>query len=58
MIRAVAMANGLLAGLFLTVAHADTLTLSDGSILNGKIERIEGGEITLNTAYAGKITVT
>ncbi|MEZ5274907.1 MAG: DUF481 domain-containing protein [Opitutaceae bacterium] len=44
-------------GLFLAQAGADTLTLSDGSILNGQIVRIEGGEITLSTAYAGELKV-
>jgi hypothetical protein len=56
--RAFATAICLLAGFVPTKTSADTLTLSDGSVLNGQIERIEGREIVLNTAYAGKITVT
>lgn len=47
----------LAAGLAANQAQADTLTLSDGSVLNGQIIRIGGGEITLSTAYAGEITV-
>ncbi len=56
-IRALAACLCLLAGFSATRAYADTLTLSDGSILNGQIVRIEGGDIILSTAYAGEITV-
>ena len=55
--QTIATALLLLAGLLPTAVHADTLTLADGSILNGQIDRISGGEITLNTAFAGIITV-
>jgi len=47
----------LFAGFAATEIRADTLTLSDGSILNGQILSIEGGKIVLNTAFSGEITV-
>jgi len=55
--RNLAAAILLLTGLALSYVQADTLKLTDGSVLNGQIDRIEGGNITLNTAYAGIITV-
>jgi len=56
-IRAFALSLCLPGGFLSSRALADTLTLSDGSVLNGQIVRIEGGEIILSTSYAGKITV-
>jgi len=56
-IRTLAVALCIPAGFVATRTLADTLTLSDGSVLHGQIERIEGGEIVLSTAYAGEITV-
>jgi hypothetical protein len=56
-IRALALSLCLLGGFLSGRAFADTLTLSDGSVLNGRIVRIEGGEIILSTSYAGEITV-
>lgn len=56
--RFIAFAILLLSGLAATAAQADTLKLTDGSVLNGQILSIGGGEITLSTAYAGEITVT
>jgi len=56
-IRALATFLCMLAGFAATEANADTLTLSDGSVLHGQIIRIEGGDIILSTAYAGEITV-
>lgn len=56
--RFIAFAILLLSGLAATAVQADTLKLTDGSVLNGQIVSIGGGEITLSTAYAGEITVT
>lgn len=56
--RFIATAILLLTGLAATAVQADTLKLTDGSVLNGQITRVEGGDITLSTAYAGEITVT
>ena len=55
--HAFALSLCLLGGFLSNRALADTLTLSDGSVLNGQIIRIEGGEIILSTSYAGEITV-
>lgn len=36
---------------------ADTVTLKDGSVVNGVITRIEGGSIHLTTSFAGSIAI-
>lgn len=38
-------------------ARADTVTLKDGSVVHGKILKIEGGVITLSTGFAGDLAI-
>lgn len=39
------------------VAQADTVTLKDGSVLNGTLQSINGGTLVLETSYAGTLKV-
>jgi len=36
---------------------ADTINLKDGSLLHGKVTKIDAGKLTLSTTYAGAITI-
>lgn len=36
---------------------ADTVTIKDGSKLVGTVTKIGAGSVTLDTAYAGKLTI-
>lgn len=40
-----------------SVLVADTVTVKDGSKLVGTVTKIDAGSVTLETAYAGKITI-
>lgn len=48
---------GAVATLLVSAAQADVIVTKDGSSINGKILGIEGGKITVQTDFAGKITV-
>lgn len=39
------------------VAQADTVTLKDGSVLNGTVKSLSAGTLTLETAYAGTLSI-
>ena len=41
----------------LSTAAADTVTLKDGSLLKGKIKRVENGELILDTDYADDVSI-
>jgi hypothetical protein len=41
----------------ITVLSAGKIETKDGSVINGKILSVEGGVISIQTAYAGKIEV-
>ena len=41
----------------LSTAAADTVTLKDGSLLKGKIKRVENGELILGTDYADDVSI-
>jgi Protein of unknown function, DUF481 len=38
-------------------ARADTVTLKDGSVIHGKILKIDGGTIALSTGFAGDLAI-
>lgn len=46
-----------LAALVAAAAQADTVTLRDGSVLNGTIKTISAGSLILDTAFAGTLTI-
>lgn len=43
--------------LALTAAYADTVVVDSGDRLNGEIEKLEGGKLSLKTSYAGTIRI-
>lgn len=43
--------------LALTAAHADTVVVDTGDILNGEIEKLEASKLFLKTTYAGTIRI-
>jgi hypothetical protein len=43
--------------LAIPAAHADTVRTADGSVLVGKIIKVDGGTIEIDTAYAGVLKV-
>ena len=44
-------------GLLALPARADTVTLKNGSVIHGKVLKIEGGAITVSTDFAGDLTI-
>lgn len=44
-------------GIVALPGRADTVTLKDGSVIHGKILKIEGGTITLSTGFAGDLAI-
>ncbi len=40
------------------VARADTVWLENGDVISGKIEKLESGQLSLSTRYAGTINVS
>lgn len=43
--------------LALTAAHADTVVVDTGDRLNGEIEKLEDGKLSLKTTYAGTVRI-
>jgi len=47
-----------LCAILLTISlYADKITLNDGSILNGEIQGIADGKVTIKTAFAGELAI-
>jgi hypothetical protein len=44
-------------GIVALSVQADTVTLKDGSVIHGKILKIEGGTIALSTGFAGDLAI-
>jgi putative salt-induced outer membrane protein YdiY len=52
---AAAVATALIAGP--SPAQADTVYLADGSQINGTVKQMQGGQLTIETSFAGTLTV-
>ena len=50
-------AAGLLCGALATPAWSDTIVLSNGDRLSGKVQLMDGGKLVLKTEYAGEIRI-